>query len=129
MMVCPGRPLCPVLNERSSCAMEQDVRPRSKVSCARYAAQPSVLIASDAHHLPYVSLAPRTGGAGMQNAQSEFLARCRRCGQPVREDHSHVMIVPVGRGRMFFHAGCWRIKAVRDPVDERPEAEREASSA
>jgi hypothetical protein len=38
--------------------------------------------------------------------ETDFLAVCRRCGQPVREDHSHVMVVPVGRGRMFFHAGC-----------------------
>ena len=37
---------------------------------------------------------------------SEVLANCRRCGQPVRESHSHVMIVPVGRARMFFHGGC-----------------------
>jgi hypothetical protein len=57
----------------------------------------------------------------------EFLARCARCGQPVREDHAHVMVVPVGRGRMFFHAGCWRISAMRDPVSDRLKAERKES--
>ncbi len=65
----------------------------------------------------------------MLSAEREFLARCTKCGQPVREDHSHVMVVPVGRGRMFFHAGCWRTKALQDPVDDGLNAEREASSA
>ena len=65
----------------------------------------------------------------MQSAESEFLARCTRCGQPVREDHSHVMLVPVGRGRMFFHAGCWRINPVRDQVDDRLKDVSEESSA
>ena len=64
----------------------------------------------------------------MQSAESEFVARCTSCGQPVREDHSHVMVVPVGRGRMFFHAGCWRVKAVRDPIADKLKAEREAPS-
>jgi hypothetical protein len=69
-------------------------------------------------------------GWWMENViHSEFVARCTMCGQPVREDHSHVMIVPVGRGRMFFHAGCWQIKAVRDEGDHGLKAQREASSA
>ena len=34
------------------------------------------------------------------------LAACKRCGRAVREHHSHVMVVPVGRKRMYFHAGC-----------------------
>ena len=34
------------------------------------------------------------------------LADCDRCGRPVREHDSHVMVVPVGRKRMYFHAGC-----------------------
>ena len=36
----------------------------------------------------------------------ETLADCKRCGRAVREDHSHVMVVPVGHKRMYFHAGC-----------------------
>ena len=42
----------------------------------------------------------------MAQARSDFVGNCKRCGQPVGEHHSHVMLVPVGRGRMFFHAGC-----------------------
>ena len=60
---------------------------------------------------------------------NEFLATCAACGQPVREDHSHVMLVPVGRGRMFFHAGCWHVKAVRDLVGDDPKMTSEESSA
>ena len=55
----------------------------------------------------------------------EFVARCTRCDQPVREDQSHVMVVPVGRGRMFFHAGCWSVRDVRD--DDEVEQERKTS--
>jgi hypothetical protein len=66
----------------------------------------------------------------MKNAiHGEFVATCTRCGQTVREDQSHVMIVPVGGSRMFFHAGCWRIKALRDEGDDGLKAEDEASSA
>ena len=36
------------------------------------------------------------------------------------QDHSHVMVVPVGRGRMFFHAGCWRVRAVRELAADGP---------
>ena len=64
---------------------------------------------------------------GVRN--SEFLATCKACGQPVREDHSHVMLVPVGRGRMFFHAGCWRVKAVREVAADSPKVRVEESSA
>lgn len=53
---------------------------------------------------------------------SEFLANCRRCGQPVREDHSHVMVVPVGRARMFFHRGCEPIRRTPDPAAKREKA-------
>ena len=56
---------------------------------------------------------------------NEFLATCKACGQPVREDHSHVMLVPVGRGRMFFHAGCWRVDGVRDRFGDRPKVKIE----
>jgi hypothetical protein len=40
-----------------------------------------------------------------------------------------MMLVPVGRGRMFFHAGCGRVKVVRDEGDDGLKAERETSSA
>jgi hypothetical protein len=36
----------------------------------------------------------------------DSLADCNRCGRAVREDHSHVMVVPVGHKRMYFHAAC-----------------------
>jgi len=62
-------------------------------------------------------------------ANSEFLATCKACGQPVREDHSHVMLVPVGRGRMFFHAGCWRVKAAPEMATDTPKVRVEESSA
>jgi hypothetical protein len=51
---------------------------------------------------------------GRRHISSEVLANCRRCGQPVRESHSHVMIVPVGRARMFFHGGCEPIEPTAD---------------
>lgn len=54
---------------------------------------------------------------------SEILANCRRCGQPVRESHSHVMIVPVGRARMFFHGGCEPIERTPDPAAKREQSE------
>lgn len=38
--------------------------------------------------------------------KDETVAVCKRCGQSVHEHQSHIMLVPVGRGRMFFHAGC-----------------------
>lgn len=60
---------------------------------------------------------------------SDFLATCKACGQPVREDHSHVMLVPVGRGRMFFHAACWRVNSVRDRVGDGLKVKSEESSA
>ena len=59
---------------------------------------------------------------------NEFVATCTACGQPVREDHSHVMLVPVGRGRMFFHAGCWRVDTVRDRAGDSPKVNREGPS-
>jgi hypothetical protein len=61
----------------------------------------------------------------------EFVARCTRCGQPVREDHFHMMLVPVGRGRMFFHAGCKRIRPRLDLAGARlrKEGEEGTSSA
>ena len=30
------------------------------------------------------------------------LEDCKRCGRGVREDHSHVMVVPAGHKRMYF---------------------------
>jgi hypothetical protein len=66
----------------------------------------------------------------MENVMGNvFVANCKRCGQPVREGHPYVMVVPVGRGRMVFHAGCWRIKAMGDPDGDRLTAEHEESSA
>ena len=59
---------------------------------------------------------------------SQFIGRCERCGQAVREDHSHVMVVPVGRGRMFFHAGCDPIRPTSDLADERLRTHRQEPS-
>ena len=63
---------------------------------------------------------------GVRN--TEFLATCKACRQPVREDHSHVMLVPVGRGRMFFHAGCWRVKSARELAADSPNVKIKGSS-
>ena len=49
--------------------------------------------------------------AGQWKAKSmsdNIAADCTRCGQPVHEHQSHIMLVPVGRGRTFFHAGVSR---------------------
>ncbi len=35
-----------------------------------------------------------------------IVADCKRCGQPVHEYQSHVMVVNVDEERTFFHAGC-----------------------
>jgi hypothetical protein len=56
---------------------------------------------------------------------SEVVADCSTCGRPVREDHSHIMLVPVGRARMFFHAGCGSINSVRDETGDSQRAARE----
>ncbi len=54
----------------------------------------------------------------------ETLADCKRCGREVREDHSHVMVVPVGHKRMYFQAGC------EPPIgDKRDLAEDKIASA
>ncbi len=45
----------------------------------------------------------RVETSGMYNA---IVADCKRCGQPVHEYQSHVMVVPVGHKRLYFHAGC-----------------------
>ena len=45
-------------------------------------------------------------GRAKRDRREHVLADCTRCGRPVQENHSHVMIVPVGRGRMFYHAAC-----------------------
>jgi DNA-binding CsgD family transcriptional regulator len=57
--------------------------------------------------------------------RSEFLANCRRCERPVFDDHSHVMVVPVGRGRMFFHAGCEPTNPASDLADAGLRTDRE----
>ena len=49
---------------------------------------------------------------GMSN---DSMADCKRCGRPVRESHSHVMVVPVGHKRMYFHAGC------EPPIRDKPD--------
>ena len=77
-----------------------------------------------------LALPPPSGGDDMKGVRnSEFLATCKACGQSVREDHSHVMVVPVGRGRMFFHARCWRVRAVRELAADGPKVRVEESSA
>ena len=45
----------------------------------------------------------------------ESLADCKRCGRAVHKDHCHVMVVPVGHKRMYFHAGCE--PSIRDKPD------------
>jgi hypothetical protein len=45
----------------------------------------------------------RVETSGMYNA---IVADCKRCGQPVHEYQSHVMVVNVDGERTFFHAGC-----------------------
>jgi hypothetical protein len=56
-------------------------------------------------------------------SKRKFIGRCRTCGRLVREDDSHVMVVPEGEGRIFFHAGCEPIKRTRDHADERLKTE------
>lgn len=58
----------------------------------------------------------------------EFLGICKRCDQPVYEHHAHVMVVPMGRGRRFFHIGCAPKDRAPDQAEERLQAERRTSS-
>jgi hypothetical protein len=67
-----------------------------------------------------------TTHAETQGVSDEPLSDCKRCGRPVRKDHSYVMVVPVGRGRMFFHAGCEPpTKSESDLAVERMQAARQ----
>jgi hypothetical protein len=47
--------------------------------------------------------------------RDDSIAECKRCGREVRESHSHVMVVPVGHKRMYFHGGCEPL--IRDKRD------------
>ena len=42
----------------------------------------------------------------VRRMSTEPLDDCKRCGRQVREDHSYVMVVPVGHKRLYFHGGC-----------------------
>ena len=50
---------------------------------------------------------------------TEPLDDCKRCGRQVREDHSYVMVVPVGHKRMYFHGGCEPIGIKPDPAEDK----------
>jgi hypothetical protein len=47
-----------------------------------------------------------SGIAEATSVSDYSLGDCKRCGRPVSEHQSHVMVVPVGHKRMYFHAGC-----------------------
>lgn len=59
------------------------------------------------------------------DALGSELGACKRCGRPVYERHSYVMLVPVGRGRMFFHAGCEPLKRPPDATSDTPKRDRQ----
>lgn len=91
---------------------------------------PSTSIAREgAHPTPTSASSNRAikGSLGLVEARrmsTEPIADCKRCGRAVREDHSHVMVVPVGHTRMYFHAGC------EPPIrDKRDFAEDKIASA
>jgi hypothetical protein len=47
-----------------------------------------------------------SGTAEATSVSDYSLGNCKRCGRPVSEHQSHVMVVPVGHKRIYFHAGC-----------------------
>ena len=49
---------------------------------------------------------------------------CSRCGRPVHEAQSHVMIVPLGPGRVFYHAGCEPLRSAEELARGELEANR-----
>jgi hypothetical protein len=49
---------------------------------------------------------------------------CSRCGRPVHEGQSHVMIVPLGRARVFYHAGCEPLRSAEELARGELEANR-----
>ena len=56
-------------------------------------------------------LARDRGGLHEQTARyrymsDDFFADCNRCRKPLRESHSHIMVVNVDGGRKYFHAAC-----------------------
>jgi hypothetical protein len=58
-----------------------------------------------------------------RRTKDEAMGVCKRCGQPVHEHHSHIMLVPVGRGRMFYHAGCEPIRRSDVEDGDKPSVE------
>ena len=49
---------------------------------------------------------------------------CSRCGRSVHEGQSHVMIVPLERGRVFYHAGCEPLRSAAELARGELEASR-----
>ncbi len=49
---------------------------------------------------------------------------CARCGRLVLEHQSHLMIVPSGRGRVFYHAGCEPLRTAEELARGELEADR-----
>ena len=48
------------------------------------------------------------------SAEGLDLGTCARCGRAVLEHHSYVMIAPIGRGRVFYHAGCEPLRSAEE---------------
>ena len=42
------------------------------------------------------------------------VGECSRCGRPVHEEQSYVMVAPLGRGRVFYHAGCEPLRSAAE---------------
>ena len=56
--------------------------------------------------------------------EGSHIGDCSRCGRPVLERQSHVMIVPIGRGRVFYHAGCEPLRSTAELARGELEASR-----
>jgi hypothetical protein len=54
---------------------------------------------------PVSSTSP-LGHAENTGMSDGFVGTCQRCGTSVHEEQSHVIVVNVGGGRTFYHAGC-----------------------
>ena len=49
---------------------------------------------------------------------------CARCGRPIFERQSHLMIVPSGRPKVFYHAGCEPLRTAEELARNELEADR-----
>jgi hypothetical protein len=59
----------------------------------------------------------------------DYIDDCGRCGRPIKDHHSHVMVVPIGRGRRFYHASCGPKRSRQTTPLESQQLDRDSQEA